>query len=170
MQALKSVSDAATEPHSRPKRGSNGPDLPAHLQKKLSRRISFMNRVKDKSIAASLAARGSLKKRRQQQSSSKALASLGVLAEALDTAVEEADQTAIRRRRLAGRGMCKKRTQITSTETVQLQQVLAHPEYQKDPFAAIQSQLHATLPAPPPERAGKDKRKQKPAGAAARRE
>ena len=131
--------------------------MPAHLSKKLDRRIKFVKQIKKSSIA-SLAARGSLQKPRKRRKKSQALNSLDTLTDALDTASAEVQQAAVRRHKLAGRGESKKRTKITSQETERLQQVLAHPQYQADPFTAIQSHLQATLPpAPLPKPAVKTK-------------
>ena len=95
-----------------------------------------------------MSAKKVIKKRSKKRTIPAALTNFSTLAAALDRASDEAKNTAARRRQLAGKGFCKKRTVITSQETVRLQQVLAHPQYQADPFAAIQSQLQATLPAP----------------------
>lgn len=117
--------------------------MPARLQKKLSRRIDFLSRVTASGASANKAVH---KKRRRNHS---ALNSLHTLNAALSLADVEGKHKAEQQGRLKGRGVCKKRLKITTSETVRLQQVLDHPQYQADPFEAIQSHLDATLPAAP---------------------
>ena len=115
--------------------------------------MNFVGRVKSSSQAASLAAQKPLQKRRKRRQIPNTLATLNSLADALNIASEETQQADQRRRRLEGKGACKKRTRITAEETVRLQEVLNHPQYQADPFAAIQSHLEATLPPSPKRKA-----------------
>lgn len=120
---------------------SSSPVVPARVRKKLSRRMSFLSRV----TASGVSANKAVTKRRRSANKS-ALNSLATLNEALALADVEGKHKAERQSRLEGRGACRKRLKITATETVRLQQVLEHPQFQADPFAAIQSHLNATLP------------------------
>lgn len=184
--ALKATK-AGTEPQ------WEGPAPPSHLQKKITRKVKFLEKVAANQ-PPKVAGGGVAKKRSKKPKTP--LPSLASLAGTLDemlgapaaaagakrrasagaAAASGADNSAAagsRRDPRAGSGVgtARVRTVIQQKESARLKQVLAHPQFIADPFAAVMNHLNATLP-PPPERpaakagtgAGGDKRKKKRKG------
>ncbi|GBF95091.1 hypothetical protein Rsub_07675 [Raphidocelis subcapitata] len=131
-----------------------GPLPPQHVQRKVNRKVKFLERVAASKKAALAATGGGVAKKRKAKS--KPLPTLDSLAGAL-SAVEAAvsDSKASKAKQSdKGRGSSVKRLKarraIALTETQRLQAVMEHPSFKADPLAAISHHLQATLPPPPP--------------------
>lgn len=132
--------------------------VPDRLQKKIAKRVKFLERVAVNHDSALKATKGRVAKRKHAVPASLAdlstlSASLGdvegaLLAAGASTARKGGGSGAARKQgsRL-GAGAGKKRAKILRQETGRLQQVLAHPKFQQDPFAAVAAHLEATMPA-----------------------
>jgi hypothetical protein len=79
-----------------------------------------------------------------------ALTDLASLTASLAETAAELDASSAGKRQL-GRsvGTQRGRERVAQVESGRLQQVLAHPQFQADPLAAVASHLAATLPPPP---------------------
>ena len=108
---------------------------------------------------------GVAKRRAKKRAPSAALASLSSLGVSLDEAAAGGGGG----QRQFGRslGTARARARVAEVEAPRLQQVLAHPQFQANPLAAVASHLAATLPPPPPPPAARQAPKD---AAAARRE
>jgi hypothetical protein len=146
-----------------------GPTPPAHVQRKLARKVKFLDRVASSKVKA-LAAVKSLKKRTQRKK--KVLPSLDTLAESLRLVDAAAQQETAKE---AGKPdhtrvtSAKGRMHAVAKESSRLQQVLSHPQFQANPLLAITNHLNASLPPPPaqpkhPQQSQKRKRKGKSNG------
>ncbi|KAI8465301.1 MAG: hypothetical protein J3K34DRAFT_396195 [Monoraphidium minutum] len=156
----------------------SGPLPPQHVQRKVNRKVKFLEKIAA-SQKASLAApgRGVTKKRKAKplptlDSLAGALSELGAGGEAGGAAGGGGGGGGLsgKAKHMASKGRgssvkrLKARQAIALSEAHRLQQVLEHPSYQADPLAAITHHLQATLPPPPPAKAaagagGKQRRK-----------
>lgn len=134
------------------------------LQKKIAKRVQFLERVAATS-SSTLKAKGGVSKRKASAAGS-TLADLSSLSGALQDVIGSSGRSGSGKSgakagssgKAAGDtlavGACKKRGRIMRQETSRLQQVLQHPVFQKDPFAAVTAHLQATMPeAPAPPKA-----------------
>ncbi|KAK9825717.1 hypothetical protein WJX74_000839 [Apatococcus lobatus] len=156
--------NAKGEPEAEPDTGGHPP--PSHLQKKVTKRMRFFDKVaasKEKALAAKPSIHKRSKRRREAVPAS--LADYSALLGSLEGAAVQSDAAAVgraaKRRQGLGRGGGKKRSKITVDETVRLQSVLQHPSFQADPLAAVSAHLESTLPAAPPPPEPSKKRKSK---------
>eukprot|EP00879_Flechtneria_rotunda_P017034 GHRR01017838.1.p1 GENE.GHRR01017838.1~~GHRR01017838.1.p1 ORF type:complete len:175 (+),score=66.63 GHRR01017838.1:385-909(+) len=147
-KALKQAADAAQQHH------PGGPKPPQYLQRKITRKVKFLEKVAQSSTAAALKLqqKGVSKKRKKQQ-----LPSLESLAGQIEemTGQLNGQQQHQQDSKRPGRGKSssikrsKARLAVTVSETQRLQQVLQHPLYQADPIQAITNHLTNTMPPPP---------------------
>ncbi|KAL4451626.1 hypothetical protein ABPG75_007288 [Micractinium tetrahymenae] len=140
--------------------GRGGPAPPQHIQRKLSRKVKFLERVAATKLSAS---KGGVAKKKKRKPSV-ALTDLSSLTASLNEAAGALDGGGGGgggRRHAFGSsvGTQKGREQVAEVETARLQQVLAHPQFQANPLAAVASHLAATLPAAPPKPAGRQQQK-----------
>eukprot|EP00878_Enallax_costatus_P008634 GHUV01009028.1.p1 GENE.GHUV01009028.1~~GHUV01009028.1.p1 ORF type:complete len:182 (+),score=61.33 GHUV01009028.1:332-877(+) len=126
----------------------SGPKPPQHLQKKITKKAKFFEKVAANNAA--LQVQRSVQKKKGRSKS--ALPNLQSLAGELDQLVQLGAQQEQQR---PGKGIrssikrSKARLAITVSETQRLQQVLQHPTYVADPIQAITNHLTATMPAAP---------------------
>lgn len=147
----------------------DGPAPPAHLQRKITRKVKFSEKVASNQplkVAAGSVQKKTSKKRRKPLPDLSSLT--GTLDEVLDQRKQKVAAKAGGRDPRQGSGVntSKIRTIIQAKETERLKQVLAHPQFKADPFSAVMNHLNATLPPPPPKPAvqksdGKKKKKKK---------
>eukprot|EP00775_Hariotina_reticulata_P005768 gene5768-biopygen7572 len=123
-----------------------GPKPPQHLQRKITKKVKFFEKVA-KSNTALQVKRGGTKKRAQKQ-----LLNLHSLAGELEVLAQQQQQ---QQQQQAGKGKAssikhqKQRLRTGVAESKRLQQVLHNPLFQADPFQAITNHLMNTLPAAP---------------------
>ncbi|KAF8055334.1 KLHDC4 [Scenedesmus sp. PABB004] len=136
--------------------GGGGPRPPSHVQRKLSRKAKFLDKVVATGSAAALAVgRGGVKKRRRRAGAAAPLPSLASLAGELDSLQAGLAAPGARARAQPGKGTrssvkrAKARLALGVAEGARLAAVLGHPQYRADPVAAITNHLTATLPPPP---------------------
>lgn len=137
---------------------SGGPKPAQHLQRKITKKAAFFERVA--SSNAALQAQARVQKRRGKKAA--ALPDLRSLAGELKQLAaaqgqEQKQQQQQQSRKGTGSSVkrAKARLALGLRESQRLQQVLAHPSFQADPVAAITNHLTATLPpAPAPRRGG----------------
>jgi hypothetical protein len=139
----------------------DGPLPPAHVQRKIARKVNFLDKVAN-SKAKVLAAKASIKKKVSKKN--KPLPSLNNLAESLSDILKQpnpnaASQSLQQRRVVSAVG----RLHTESREAARLKKVLKNDFYQSNPLAAITGHLNATLPpAPaPPKKQDQQKPKQR---------
>ncbi|BBN13233.1 hypothetical protein MPTK1_6g01880 [Marchantia polymorpha subsp. ruderalis] len=129
--------------------------------RKQDKQLRFINKLQDNQKLSVKKTIG--KKRKRTREKAKALSSLSSLLDSLPTQEEViASPLSFKKKQLTR----KSHQKVVVKETKQLAAVLAHPEFQTDPFAAIQQHLTNTLPAPdPPAKKpdGKGKKKKKSA-------
>ncbi|KAF6257286.1 hypothetical protein COO60DRAFT_1640105 [Scenedesmus sp. NREL 46B-D3] len=138
---------------------ATGPKPPQHLQKKITRKVKFIDKVAQSSTAAALQANKGLKKKKRKRKS--ALPDLQSLAGELEQLAglqdSEGQQQAQQKRQQqrSGKGTkssikrSKARLAVGISEMQRLQQVVQHPMYKADPIQAITNHLTATMPAAP---------------------
>ncbi|KAL3131159.1 hypothetical protein ABBQ38_000464 [Trebouxia sp. C0009 RCD-2024] len=141
----------------------DGPQPPGHVKKRLTKKLHFLERVADSKHKALAATAGIRKKPHKSKSrQKKALPDLHSLAELLADVEQkqaakqdgnDAEHTNKQKGRTEQINGSKARRTVTQLETQRLQQVLAHPEFQANPLAAIKNHLAATLPEPAPPKA-----------------
>eukprot|EP00884_Botryococcus_braunii_P022973 jgi/Botrbrau1/935/Bobra.0167s0046.1 len=125
---------------------AKGMAIPTHLQRKVARKVKFLERVAA-SRPDALAPRNAIKKRRRRRKEGPGpLGSLGTLAASLAEAAKE-HQSRVKQR-LKGLGVhgTKKRLRLVQKETERLHLVCGNQTYRNDPLAAISSHLEARLP------------------------
>ncbi|KAI3437695.1 hypothetical protein D9Q98_000144 [Chlorella vulgaris] len=128
---------------------SDGPRPAPHIQRKLTRKVKFLERVAATKLSTS---KGGVSKKKQKKAPSLALTNLASLTASLAEVAAEDDAEGPGRRQF-GRsvGTQKGRARVAEVESLRHQQVMQHPQFQLNPIAAIASHLAATLPpAPPP--------------------
>lgn len=137
----------------------DGPEPPGHVKKRLTKKLHFLERVADSKRQA-LAANAGIRKKshKSKDKQQKPLPDLHSLAELLAEVGQKQQQQAPNKGQLGaeqpnkqkGRteqiNGTKARRTVTQVETTRMQQVLAHPEFQANPLAAIRNHLAATLP------------------------
>jgi len=114
----------------------------ASVKRKMDKQLRFLSKLQETQRV--LSAKKTISKKRRRSQSGKTLNDLSSLAEflpALGTPTTAAPPTKILR--------SKAKQKIVVNETKQLAAVLAHPQFQSNPFAAIQQHLIATLPPTP---------------------
>ncbi|KXZ46853.1 hypothetical protein GPECTOR_40g587 [Gonium pectorale] len=151
----KAVADAAAQGQE-PK--FDGPAPPLRIQKKLTRKVNFLEKVSKSATSALATKAGGIGKKTGRK---KALPDLSTLGAVLDevsqrkaaAAAAAADGAAgadkHKKQRGAAVNSAKQRQHILLEESQRLQQVLKHPLYKADPIAAITNHLQHTLPPPP---------------------
>lgn len=124
-----------------------GPKPPQHLQKKLTKKAKFFEKVVANNAALQVE-KGIKKKKARSKSSLPNLQSLaGELEQLAQLGTKQESQR-------PGKGISssikrsKARLAVTVSESQRLQQVLQHPMYKADPIQAITNHLAATMPAP----------------------
>jgi len=141
-----------------------GPAPPKHLQRKIARKVGFLDKVASSAPAkttSALAAKPVIakpahSKQQRKKKAARALASLSPLAGLLDE-VERGAQAAKeagaggKAAHVFGEGVKSSRARavIMDKETARLHQVVKHPVFKSDPIAAITNHLKNSLPAPP---------------------
>lgn len=149
-----------------------GPAPPAHVQRKVSRKVQFLQKVAQTNLALRKDQGGVQKKSRKGR---KPLPDLSTLADTLNDILTSGDMAGkasggTGQTRVPGASVKsnKERAAITLKETERLQRVLHHPQYQSNPLLAIANHLNATLPPPPtkvlpggPKNKGKAEKKKK---------
>lgn len=151
-----------------------GPKPPQHLQKKITRKVKFFEKVAQSSASAALHAKKGVKKKRGKAKS--ALPDLRSLAGELEqlAGLQENDNQQQgqqqQQQQRSGKGTkssikrSKARLAVGISEMQRLQQVMQHPMYKADPIQAITNHLNATMPAapqPPKQRQGQQGAKKK---------
>ncbi|GFR43215.1 hypothetical protein Agub_g4258, partial [Astrephomene gubernaculifera] len=147
----KAVANAKAQGLSEPK--WDGPAPPLHIQKKLTRKVQFLDKVS--ANASTLAAKsGGVNKKTGRK---KALPDLSTLGAVLDEVAQRGagagggkEGKEEKKQRGASVNSAKQRQHILLEESQRMQQVLRHPLYKADPIAAITNHLQHTLPPPPP--------------------
>ncbi|KAG7667476.1 hypothetical protein Ndes2526B_g03482 [Nannochloris sp. 'desiccata'] len=125
----------------------DGSQTPARLQRKLLKKVAFLEKLTANKPAKSTSAGVQKKKKRRP---SIALSNFGSLAQSLKEAAKKAEGSLSKKLPGASVGTLKARSRIANEESERLQQVLQHPTFQADPLAAIATHLEATMPPPPP--------------------
>lgn len=126
-----------------------GPAPPKHIQRKIVRKVKFLERVAATKLTAN---KGGVAKKKKKRQPSAALTDLASLTASLNEAagsLEAAASVGQRRQFGTSVGTQRGRERVAEVETQRLQQVLAHPQFVANPLAAITSHLAATLPAAP---------------------
>lgn len=125
-----------------------GPAPPAHLQRKISRKIKFMDKV---AATASLAAKSNIKKKPRRRPLPDLRSLSGVLSEAAAEAEEHALKKKADKMKMEHSATSnRRREQIAVREMARMQQVMAHDVFKSNPIAAITRHLTTVLPPPPP--------------------
>jgi hypothetical protein len=135
-----------------------GPKPPQHLQKKITRKVKFFEKVAQSSATAALHAKQGVKKKRGKAKA--ALPDLSSLAGELEQLAGLQDKSAqqqgqSKQQQRSGKGTqrsikrSKARLAVGISEMQRLQQVMQHPTYKADPILAITNHLTATMPAAP---------------------
>lgn len=170
----KPVKPAADTAAAATDRDGDGPEPPGHVKKRLTKKLHFLERVADSKRQALSATAGIRKKaHKSKHKQQKPLPDLSSLADLLAEVGQKQQQQAPE----AGQGAdrqpnkqkgrteqingSKARRAVTQVETRRMQQVLAHPDFQANPLAAIRNHLAATLPEPAPAKP-QSKNKQQP--------
>jgi hypothetical protein len=150
-----------------------GPKPPQHLQKKITKKVQFFEKVAQSSTAAALQAKKGLRKRKGKAKS--ALPDLQSLAGELEQLAglhdgQSQQQGQSKQQQRSGKGIkssikrSKARLAVGIAEMQRLQQVMQHPMYKADPIQAITNHLNATMPAaaqPPKQQQQGSKKKKK---------
>ncbi|KAG2493163.1 hypothetical protein HYH03_008585 [Edaphochlamys debaryana] len=128
----------------------DGPAPPLHIQKKLTRKVQFLEKVSKNTASLGAKSAGVSKKTGRK----KPLPDLSTLGAALDSvAARKAGAAGAgdgkHKPRGTAVGTSKQRQHILAEESARLQQVLKHPLYRQDPIAAITNHLAHTLPPVP---------------------
>lgn len=126
-----------------------GPKPPQHLQRKITKKVKFFEKVAQSSTAAALSVQKGVKKKKSKAKSQ--LPDLQSLAGELEqlAGLQQQDKQPQR----SGKGTkssikrSKARLAVTVLEMQRLQQVMQHPSYKADPLQAITNHLTATMPA-----------------------
>ncbi|KAK9839430.1 hypothetical protein WJX81_001709 [Elliptochloris bilobata] len=144
----------------------SGAAPPQHLQRKVLRRVRFLEKVAAARPALAPRGGGTRKKRRRKGAGAPDLGALDLnlttLAASLADAEREVQQRVDAPQKGLGAGGAKARSRIVASETQRLRQVHAHPQFRADPIAAVASHLAATLPpAPAPPKAPADPAKRR---------
>ncbi|DBA71638.1 TPA: hypothetical protein ACH3X2_001097 [Trebouxia sp. C0005] len=159
----KPVKPAADSTAAATDQDGDGPEPPSHVKKRLTKKLHFLERVADSKRQALSATAGIRKKaHKSKHKQQKPLPDLSSLADLLAEVGQKQHQQAAE----AGQGAdgqpnkqkgrteqingSKARRAVTQVETTRMQQVLAHPDFQANPLAAIRNHLAATLPEPAP--------------------
>jgi hypothetical protein len=135
-----------------------GPKPPQHLQKKITKKVKFFEKVAKSSTAAALQAKKGLKKRKGKAKA--ALPDLQSLAGELEQLAglqdgQSQQQGQSKQQQHSGKGTkssikrSKARLAVGISEMQRLQQVMQHPVFKADPIQAITNHLNATMPAAP---------------------
>eukprot|EP00887_Chlorella_sp_A99_P001807 scaffold19.g1807.t1 len=127
-----------------PAAGAHAPSR--NVQKKITRKVKFLERV---AASKPLATKSGVAKKKKKWQPSAALNSLPLLSESLAEAVAQRASTGGDKRAKppgASVGSARGRERVAEAELPRVQAVLAHPQFQADPIAAITSHLSATLP------------------------
>jgi hypothetical protein len=128
-----------------PTEDAAGPKPPQHLQRKITKKVKFLEKVA-KSNTALQVKKDATKKRTQKQ-----LLNLHSLAGELELLAQQQQQ----QNKQTGKGKAcsikhqKQRLRTGVAESKRLQQVLHNPLFQADPFQALTNHLMNTLPAAP---------------------
>ncbi|PRW20857.1 ribosome biogenesis slx9-like isoform X1 [Chlorella sorokiniana] len=123
----------------------DGPAPPQHVQRKLTRKVKFLERVAATGLTTT---KGGVAKKKKQRPSV-ALTDLASLTASLNETAAGLEGAAARRQFGKSVGTLKAREKVAEVETQRLQAVLQHPQFQANPLAAVASHLAATLPAAP---------------------
>jgi hypothetical protein len=135
-----------------------GPKPPPHLQKKITRKVKFFEKVAQSSATAALHAKQGVKKKKGKAKSAlpdlRSLAGeLEQLAGLQDGQGQQQGQPQQQQRSEKGTKSSIKRSKarlaVGISEMQRLQQVMQHPMYKADPIQAITNHLTATMPAAP---------------------
>ncbi len=144
--------DAAPEKQTPPAAASSGRRLPKHLQRKIARKVGFLDRVAATSSVGLTKGSGVSKRKKSKHADvGAALANLSSLGGALDEAGREAAAAADAQRaagkRVFGEGVksARARTVIQNSETARMRMVLQHPVFKADPLQAITHHLQARV-------------------------
>ncbi|KAL2622922.1 hypothetical protein R1flu_003127 [Riccia fluitans] len=114
--------------------------------RKQDKQMRFVSKLQDNQKLSVKKTLGK-KRKRTREKAAKALGSLSSLLESLPKQEEViASSVSFKRNQLTN----KSHQKVVVKETKQLAAVLAHPEFQADPFAAIQQHLSNTLSIPDP--------------------
>jgi hypothetical protein len=135
-----------------------GPKPPQHLQKKITKKVKFFEKVAQSSTAAALQTKKGLKKRKGKAKSvlpdlQSLAGELEQLAGLQDSQPQQQGQSKQQQR--SGKGTkssikrSKARLAVGISEMQRLQQVMQHPVFKADPIQAITNHLNATMPAAP---------------------
>ncbi|KAL6771405.1 hypothetical protein ACKKBG_A26235 [Auxenochlorella protothecoides x Auxenochlorella symbiontica] len=132
-----------------PRAASSGSAVPAHVQRKVNKKVSFLKKLSTAAAAKQLKPTSSgVKKRRRP---SVALSNYSALAEALGADPSPSSRSGSGpRQRGKGVKTLKTRAALGKSEAERLKSVLSNPVFQADPLAAVRSHLEATLPSAPP--------------------
>ncbi|DBA84143.1 TPA: hypothetical protein ACH3X1_006616 [Trebouxia sp. C0004] len=150
----------------------DGPEPPSHVKKRLTKKLHFLEKVADSKLQALSATAGIRKKaHKSKHKQQKPLLDLNSLADllaevdqkqqALEAGQGDDGQPNKQKGRTEQINGSKARRAVTQVETTRMQQVLAHPDFQANPLAAIRNHLAATLPEPAPVKP-QSKHKQQP--------
>eukprot|EP00877_Chromochloris_zofingiensis_P009667 jgi/Chrzof1/4954/Cz15g06060.t1 len=128
----------------------DGPAPPQHMQRKISRKVNFLEKVAASKKAVQQHKAGVKKKRKV-----KPLPDLKALAGSLDELLAQQQVQKPKQQQQQQKGLAcsvkrlKARALIAAKETARLHQVLEHPEFKANPIQAITNHLASTLPPPP---------------------
>nr|BBC28446.1 ribosome biogenesis protein SLX9, homolog of Volvox carteri MT0044 [Yamagishiella unicocca] len=147
---FKALVNAKAQELSEPK--WDGPAPPLHIQKKLTRKVQFLDKVTTHASNLLATKSGGVSKK----SARKVLPDLSTLGAILEEVSKRGlcagGQKGDSQKKQRGTAVnsAKQRQHILLEESQRLQQVLQHPLYKKDPIAAITNHLQHTLPPVPP--------------------
>ncbi|CAM6098718.1 unnamed protein product [Calypogeia fissa] len=132
----------------------------SRTQRKQIKQIEFQKKLKDgpRNLSASKTLQKK-KRKRTREKAAKVLDSISSLADSLPSKEEIMKLSAAVQKRAPS---SKSHQNVVVKETKQLASVLAHPQFQSNPFLAIQKHLMNTLPAaelPPPKTKDQEKKK-----------
>jgi len=130
-----------------------GPAPPQHVQRKLTKKVNFLERVAA-SKQASLQLKGtSLKKKKKSKQLPDLKSLAGPLEELLKSQGQAKTSSNQQGKRLTSVKRVQARADVTGRELNRLQQVVYHPAFQANPLASIMNHLQAALPSPKPHQA-----------------
>lgn len=122
-------------------------EVKSRLQRKQTKHVQFLSKLQDgpRALSASKTIQKKNKRKRtREKAAGKVLLSLPSLADSLPSAEEIMKSSEAFLKRVP---RSKSHQQVVVKETKQLASVLAHPQFQSNPFLAIQKHLINTLPA-----------------------